>query len=200
MNMHARVCSLMLVLSSSPIACSDDDDADGRSGEGADVEFGETAIVVVVNPAVNDGHTQAVPTSLGTRRSGVAIEAEPGGDATTAADGLAVIGGLAQGELELTLDGEPRLPFSVVADGDVYDLAVAYDGDDATAFENFRSAIPSRARSSRSTATATAARSQRRSIRTTTSCSSRPAASLVTWKSRATTCFSSERGSPSATS
>jgi hypothetical protein len=33
--------------------------------------------------------------------------------------------------------GGPALPFSVVADGDVYDLAVAYNGETVTAFDNF---------------------------------------------------------------
>jgi hypothetical protein len=136
MNGHPRPWFCLLALCSVAPACGDDDAA-GHSGDGADVEFGETAIVIVVNPMVNDGHTQDVPDSLGTIRDDVAVDASPGGSAETDADGLAVLGGVEQGDATLVFQGESALPFTVVADGDVYDLAVAYDGERVTAFENF---------------------------------------------------------------
>lgn len=114
--------------------CGDDG---GGGGDGADVPFGETALVTVVNPVPNEGHTAAVPASLGETRGGVRVDADPGGDDVTGDEGLAVVGGIELGELELGFEGGPVLPFTVVADGDVYDLAVAYDGDTVTAFDNF---------------------------------------------------------------
>ncbi|MFW6088064.1 MAG: hypothetical protein ACODAG_12715 [Myxococcota bacterium] len=99
--------------------------------------FGETAIVTALNPVPNEDNTTTVPDSLGTTRNGVNVDAQPGGEATTEDDGLAVLGDLETGDLDLVFDSDPALPFTVMADGDVYDLAVGYDGTTATAFPNF---------------------------------------------------------------
>lgn len=120
-------------------ACGGDDDEGGEQNTNPDQPFGETAIVVVANPVVNGANTTPVPSVLDPdRRDGIAVDAEPGGDTTTDASGLGVIDeGLAQGDLGLTFAGGPTLPFSIVSDGDVYDLAVAFDGNAVEASDNF---------------------------------------------------------------
>jgi hypothetical protein len=50
---------------------------------------------------------------------------------------LAVISEVVSGDAELHFDDVASLALTVVSDGDVYDLAVAYDGRMATAFPNF---------------------------------------------------------------
>lgn len=106
-------------------------------GRNPDRPFGETAIVVTVNPRVNDAHTTTVPNALGTTRQGIAIDAQPGGGDTTDARGLAVLTDLDAGALDLVFDGDATLPFTIASEGDVYDLAVAYDGTTVGAFDNF---------------------------------------------------------------
>lgn len=105
-------------------------------GPDADQPFGETAIVVVVNPAPNQGNTISPPAFAGTQAGGLAIDAEPGGAATTDDTGLAVLHDLSAGDLELDVDGA-ALPFTVVTAGDVYDVAVAYDGAQAGLYTGF---------------------------------------------------------------
>jgi hypothetical protein len=116
--------------------CGDDDEAGGPIRT-PDSPFGETAIVAVVNPAVNEGNTTDTPSSLGTERGSIVVDAEPGGAGTTDATGLAVIQELARGDLSLRFGANASLPFTVVADGDVYDLAVGLGGSAVEAFPNF---------------------------------------------------------------
>lgn len=109
-------------------ACGDDD---------GNLPFGETAVVVVVNPVANEGNTAAPPAFVGTAHEGVAIDAEPGGSATTDATGLAVLHDLSVGPADLLLDGAPALPLDILGEGDVYDLAVAWDGQQVAAYDGF---------------------------------------------------------------
>jgi hypothetical protein len=127
----------MALLASSVAGCGDDDQPDGSAGNRPDRPFGESAIITVVNPVVNEGHTGTVPSEHGTTRSGVFVDAVPGGEATSDSTGLAVVKGIAQGNLALGFDKGPTLPLTVVAAGDVYDLAVAYDGSNVATFDNF---------------------------------------------------------------
>jgi hypothetical protein len=118
-------------------ACGSDDEDDEKK-QNPDQPFGATAIVVVVNPEVNTANASPVPTELGTDRNDIAVDAQPGGAATTDATGLAVIEDqLDAGDLSLEFGGGPTLPFTIVSDGDVYDLAVGYSGTEVAAFENF---------------------------------------------------------------
>ena len=103
----------------------------------ADQPFGDSAIVVVVNPRVNDGNTVSIPGSLAGVREGISIDADPGGSAITNATGLAVINEVLSGDADLRFDDSAILPITVFADGDIYDLAVAYDGTTVVAFPNF---------------------------------------------------------------
>lgn len=56
-----------------------------------DLPFGETAVVVVINPPENEGNTAEHPAFVGAAVQGVAVDVAPGGEATTDATGLAVI-------------------------------------------------------------------------------------------------------------
>jgi hypothetical protein len=85
----------------------------------ADQPFGDSAIVVVVNPAVNDRNTVSVPISLTDLREGISVDVDPGGSATADGTGLAVIDEILSGEADVRLDDTAVLPLTVVSDGDV---------------------------------------------------------------------------------
>jgi hypothetical protein len=106
-------------------------------GNDPDTPFGETAIIVVVNPEENDGNTEALPGFVADIYGGVDVDADPGGADTTDDTGLAVLHDLDPGDLDLVFDGDASLPFTIVAEGDVYDVAVAYDGDQVGLYSGF---------------------------------------------------------------
>jgi hypothetical protein len=123
--------------------CKDDPPPDGTAETGgddapADLPAGSTAIVVIVNPVVNDGHQTGVPSVLTEVRDEVDVDAEPGGDGITDLTGLTVV----EAEPGPTVlrfgpddDDQAELGLSVVADGDVYDAPVAWDGVAAEGFD-----------------------------------------------------------------
>lgn len=102
-----------------------------------DQPFGSTALITVVNPQVNDGNTTAIPESAAIVREGVGVDVDPGGAATTDATGMAVIDDVAAGEIDVLFDGGASLPLTILDNGDVYDLAVGYDGSEVTGYPNF---------------------------------------------------------------
>jgi hypothetical protein len=106
-------------------------------GNDPDTPFGETAIVVVVNPEANDGNTEPAPGFVADLYGGVDIDADPGGAGTTDDTGLAVLHDLDDGDLDLVFDGVAALPFTIAAEGDVYDVAVAYDGEQVGLYSGF---------------------------------------------------------------
>lgn len=110
--------------------CGGDEEVD------PDQPFGETSVIVVVNPAPNDGNTVSAPASVGTEISGIDIDADPGGAGATDDTGLALLGDLDAGDLDLVFP-DAVLPFAIQTEGDVYDLAVAYDGTQATLYPGF---------------------------------------------------------------
>jgi hypothetical protein len=114
-----------------------------RQGQGSGSAVRRDAIVVVVNPVVNTGSTTPVPNTAGSDRAAIGLDAEPGGAGTTDSTGLAVVNeGLSAGALSLIFGQGSSLPFTIVSDGDVYDLAVAYDGNGVQAFDNFPIRFP----------------------------------------------------------
>jgi hypothetical protein len=117
-----------LTLALSLAACS-------GASDGA-LPFGETAIVTVVNPLVNAAHTVGGPVPADARAS-ISIDVIPGGAATTDATGLAVVKDLTPGVRNLLVGTAATSPFTISAAGDVYDLAVAYDGTTTTPFPGF---------------------------------------------------------------
>jgi hypothetical protein len=112
--------------------CSDDDH------KTKDLPFGDTAVVVVVNPVINDGNTVDVPVAYDeTIVEGVAVDGVPGDDDISDPEGFAVLDALEVGDLEILFDGGPAVALVVAQQGDVMDLAVAYNGDAVEPFANF---------------------------------------------------------------
>lgn len=105
----------------------------GCSGDGIDPDqpFGETTVVVVVNPPENDGNTAAPPAFVGSAVGGVHVDADPGDAANTDATGLAVLRDLSVGPTDLIFEGGPAVGLEILRSGDVHDAAVAYDGEQA---------------------------------------------------------------------
>jgi hypothetical protein len=139
MRMRKNINHFVLVLSLSlatASACKDEDEPTDEAGD-VDLPAGSTAIVVVLNPVPNVGHSVSLPSITGTARDGVAVDANPGGEDVTNASGIAVVGA----EVGLTAlrisdaDAPPELTLDVLAAGDVYDAGVAYDGAGAEYFE-----------------------------------------------------------------
>jgi hypothetical protein len=130
-NRYARWLTATALASAIQLGCG------GGPAANPDQPFGETAIVVVLNPRVNDGNTASPPASVGAARSGVVVDAEPGGQTTTDATGLGVITGLTTGNIRLLLPGGSSVPINIAASGDVYDIAVGYNGTVAPVFPNF---------------------------------------------------------------
>jgi hypothetical protein len=129
--------SVSLGMALSLTAACGDSEKTQSDDSGADQSLGDTALVTVVNPIENEGHTADAPSAYDTAREGIAVDAEPGDSAMTDPTGLAVLDDVGEGELSLTFGGRPSMPFSVIEAGDVYDLAVAYDGSAVEIFPNF---------------------------------------------------------------
>jgi hypothetical protein len=122
--------------------CKDDQPPDtgetGGDDAPADLPAGSTAIVVVLNPIVNDGHQTGIPAVLTETRDDVHVDAEPGGEGSTDVTGLTVV----EAEPGATVlrfgpedDDRAELGLTVIAEGDVYDAPVAWDGVTAEAFD-----------------------------------------------------------------
>lgn len=135
---------LGLLLAVFVVACGDDGDGgnggSGASGAGsgsgaADQTAGTTGIVAIVNPVVNDPHNTGVPSELGTDRDGIDVDAEPGEDDVTSDDGLAIVE-TPVGGIDLFVGAAPALAHTVLAEGDLYDAAIGYDGSGSAFFDN----------------------------------------------------------------
>lgn len=128
MSHHLRLFTITAALAMAA-GCGGDDDPD--------LPFGETAVVVVVNPLPNEGNTTSPPAFAGTEYAGIEVDAEPGGSNTTDDTGLAVLRDLDAGDLDLVFDGAASLPLAIAGEGDVYDLAVAHDGAEVALYPGF---------------------------------------------------------------
>jgi hypothetical protein len=94
----------------------------------ANVPFGTTAIVVVVNPAVNDVNRRVVPLP-GSTRAGVTVTSDDKLSATTDASGIAVLSPVTPGARTLTFTGTgvSGTVAITIASGALRELAVATD-------------------------------------------------------------------------
>ena len=78
---------------------------DGGTGiDPTDVKFGDTALVVVINPTVNDQNRHSV-TMPGDTRADIVVTTDDGATDITAADGIAVLAPLTAGLRTVTLSG-----------------------------------------------------------------------------------------------
>jgi hypothetical protein len=102
-----------------------------------DVRFGDTALVVVVNPVLNDGNRRPVP-SPGTVRAGVTLRSDDGISATTQAGGIAVLAPLSAGTrtIEVSGDGIDGSFAVTMGNGELREVALAADGSRAELMVN----------------------------------------------------------------
>ncbi|KAB2887592.1 MAG: hypothetical protein F9K40_21245 [Kofleriaceae bacterium] len=106
-------------------ACGGGDD-DGTI-DPTDVPFGTTAIVVVVNPLINDGNSAGGIAEPGAIVADVTLTTDDGVTATTGADGIAVLAPVTAGTRTITVSGAvDGGTFTVtVADGTLREVALA---------------------------------------------------------------------------
>lgn len=92
-----------------------------------DIAFGTTAIVVVVNPVINDGNLKSPLPMPGTIQSGVTLTTDDNVTATTGADGIAILAPVTAGIRTITVSGAVTAgPFTVtVADKTLREVALA---------------------------------------------------------------------------
>jgi hypothetical protein len=110
----------------------------GDSTDPAEVPYGETTFVVLLNPAVNDAN-EADVAAPGAARVGVGVAVEGGPATTTSADGVGVLSPVASGSRVLAFDGpdDGELALSIVA-GDLREVAVALDPSGAEVMADIR--------------------------------------------------------------
>ena len=126
------------------VSCGGDDPA-GPAGPPAGpppAAFGETTFVVIVNPAVNDVNASIVP-APGSMLQGVSVVADDGTAATTDASGVAILSDVTPGTRTLTLSGggdSGEITVSI-AQSDLREVAVAFDGSGAAVMSNVRYAF-----------------------------------------------------------
>ena len=111
------------------LACGEDSVTDPPA-----VSFGETTLVVVVNPVVNTANQAALPALPGTVRSGVTAAVTGGPSATTDAGGVAVLAPVEDGIRTVVLSGSGASGQvqTTIAEGDLRELAVALEGNTAS--------------------------------------------------------------------
>jgi len=123
------VCPLFVV--TGLVACGGSSDAPADV-DPTDVKFGDTALVVVVNPAINEQNrdTVAMP---GQARSGVVLRSDDGLADTTGADGIAVLAPLTAGTRTIEVSGGGiEATFTVtIAAGELREVALATEASRA---------------------------------------------------------------------
>jgi hypothetical protein len=107
-----------------------------------DAVYGETTVVYVMNPVVNDVNVAVVPTP-GTSRSGVDIAVNSGPSGTTGGNGALVLAPLTAGVRPVSFSagaatGQLDLD---IAQGDLREIAVALNGSGAGEMANVRYAF-----------------------------------------------------------
>ncbi|MEX0692444.1 MAG: hypothetical protein WD934_01825 [Gemmatimonadales bacterium] len=135
MSRHVRrAFSVMLPLVLLP-GCGDPTDP-------TEVTFGETTIVVIVNPQVNDVNEATLP-APGTVRSGVTVSITDGPSGTTNTDGVVVLAPVEPGTRILSLNGgglQGTVTVTIV-DRDLREVAVALTAGGAGLMTNVRYAF-----------------------------------------------------------
>ncbi len=130
-----RWLGLGLLMAAAPVlaSCGDDD----TTGPPPDVTFGETTIVVIVNPPINDDNAMGVP-APGSARVGVTVTSDDGVSAVTGTGGVAVLADVTPGTRTITVSegGDTGDVVVSIADGDLREVAVALDGSGAAIMAN----------------------------------------------------------------
>jgi hypothetical protein len=103
MTSHDSLLVLALVAAAS--ACGGANNSSPDAGSPTDIPFGTTAIVVVVNPVVNDGNLKSPLPMPGTIQAGVTLTTDDHVTATTGADGIAILARVTPGTRTITVSG-----------------------------------------------------------------------------------------------
>lgn len=114
------------------LACGGD-----TTTEPTQVTFGQTTLVILVNPPLNEANQGSVPTS-GTARSGVSVSVQGGPSGTTDANGVIVLAPIAPGTKTVSLSGSGASGTVSVAinDKDLREVAVALSSSGAAIMAN----------------------------------------------------------------
>lgn len=115
--MRLRFVSLFVLLAACGDSSSSPPDASPDANNPLEVPFGTTAIVVVVNPAINDANTANGIATPGPIRQGIVLTTDDMVTATTDANGIAVLAPLTAGTRTIAVSG----PF----DGGTFSVSVA---------------------------------------------------------------------------
>ena len=131
----ARTCrtvALAAIAAAGLGACAGDGDDDGDGNDPTSVQFGDTALVVVVNPAVNEANDEEMP-EPGPARAGLELSTDDGAATVTGASGIAVLGPLEPGARTVRVLGDGvDASFSVeLAAGELREIALAVEGERA---------------------------------------------------------------------
>jgi hypothetical protein len=107
-----------------------------------DAEYGETTVVYILNPAVNDVNAMTVPTP-GTSRSGVQVAITSGPSGTTSAAGDLSLAPVTAGTwpVSFSTTGSSGQLSLEIAEGDLREIAVALDGTTAGSMANIGYAL-----------------------------------------------------------
>ena len=108
------------------VAACGGEDAPTTGIDPTDVRFGDTALVVVVNPDINDANRDAL-VEPGVVREGLVLRSDDGIVDTTGPDGIAVLAPLDPGTRTITIDGGGSFTVLLAA-GELRELALAADG------------------------------------------------------------------------
>lgn len=122
--MRQKVSILVFVLVIALLGCGDDNPTKPLT-----VTLGETSIVIVVNPPVNDSDNITAVTP-GVQREGIEVRLDGGSVKTTDEDGVAVFGPVVPGNHTLSLsgnDGSGDLAVTI-GDQDLLEIVVAVNG------------------------------------------------------------------------
>ena len=109
------------------IACGSDGSSAPDAPAPTDIPFGTTAIVVVVNPTINDDNAKPGLPVPGELVSGVTLTSDDGVTATTGPDGIAILAPVAAGTRTITVSGAVSGgTFTIaVSDGTLREVALA---------------------------------------------------------------------------
>ncbi len=130
---------LAIIVTPALAFCGDDD---STGPPPPDVTFGETTIVVIANPPINDVNAMSMP-APGSTRAGITVTSDDGVSVVTGTDGVAVLADVAPGTRTITLsEGSDTDDVTVsIVDGDLREVAVAFDGGVATIMKNLLYAL-----------------------------------------------------------
>ena len=95
-----------LVLLSVLVACGGGGSDGSEEVDPTDVRFGDTALVVVMNPVINDANKKALPAPGPALQAKVVLRSDDGIADTTGSDGIAVLAPLTAGLRTITIEGD----------------------------------------------------------------------------------------------